>query len=83
MDNDERSFRSVLDYFGFLAYATILGGGVPPQELLDAAHPRSRRLARVSRASYLTVVARNDAPTPAPAPDPGLDLPDERVFTAA
>ena len=76
MDSPDRAFRSILDYFGFLAYATIVGGGLPPQELLDAAHPRSLRLARAARGgSRLMVVARNDTPAAA--------VVDERFSSAA
>ena len=81
MDSADHAFRSAFDYLGFLVYATIVGGGLPPQEVLEAAHPRNLRLAQGADRGrpHLRVVVRNDDPLPAPT----LDLPDEQIFSAA
>lgn len=59
MDNARSPLRSVLDYVGFLVYATIVGGGLPDREAVDAAHPRNH-LSLVAEHPQLTVVARTE-----------------------
>jgi len=54
MDSARRPLRSVLDYLGFMVYATIVGGGLPDREVAEAAHPRNQLA--ITERSRLTIV---------------------------
>ena len=83
MEIADSRLRSALDFLGLFAYLAIVGGGIPDQDMLSAAHPnRSGRLARGmrNRRPRLRVI-----PPSAASPEASLASapPDERLTSAA
>ena len=83
MEIADSRLRAALDFLGLFAYLAIVGGGIPDQDMLSAAHPnRSGRLARVmrNRRTRPRVILPSTA-----APEAGLASapPDERITGTA
>lgn len=67
MDSARSPLRSVLDYLGFIVYATIVGGSLPDREVAEAAHPRNQ-LAIAERPRLTIVPPSETIPEITPAP---------------